>query len=100
MRSDLIATRESLASRPAGAREEMENSVSIATSPACANAFLKTSFDQARAAAAQPSAAALRLAGLAVSVKDLFDIAGEVTSAGSLVLADAPPAVRDSPAVA
>ncbi|HWP11790.1 MAG TPA: amidase [Ramlibacter sp.] len=100
MRSDLIATRESLASRPAGAREEMEISVSIAGSPACANAFLKTSFDQARAAAAQPSAAALRLAGLAVSVKDLFDIAGQVTSAGSLVLADAPPAVRDSPAVA
>ena len=100
MRSDLIATRESLASRPAGAREEMEASVSIAGSPDCRDAFLTTFFDQARAAAAQPSAAVLRLAGLAVSVKDLFDIAGQVTSAGSRVLANAPAAARDSPAVA
>jgi Asp-tRNA(Asn)/Glu-tRNA(Gln) amidotransferase A subunit family amidase len=40
------------------------------------------------------------LAGLAVSVKDLFDVAGQVTTAGSSVLADAPPAPRDCPAVA
>jgi aspartyl-tRNA(Asn)/glutamyl-tRNA(Gln) amidotransferase subunit A len=37
-----------------------------------------------------------RLAGLPVSVKDLFDIAGEPTPAGSLVLAQGPPAVRDA----
>ena len=40
------------------------------------------------------------LMGLPVSVKDLFDIAGQPTPAGSLVLADAPPAERDAPAVA
>ncbi|WP_328702879.1 amidase [Arenibaculum pallidiluteum] len=40
------------------------------------------------------------LAGIPVSVKDLFDVAGEVTTAGSRILRDAPPAERDAPAVA
>lgn len=38
--------------------------------------------------------------GLPISVKDLFDVAGEVTGAGSPVLADAAPALRDATAVA
>jgi Asp-tRNA(Asn)/Glu-tRNA(Gln) amidotransferase A subunit family amidase len=37
---------------------------------------------------------------LAVSVKDLFDVAGQVSAAGSVVLADSPPAAADCPAVA
>nr|WP_286009731.1 amidase [Salinicola sp. S1-1-2] len=40
------------------------------------------------------------LAGLPISIKDLFDVRGEVTRAASKVLADAPPATRDAPAVA
>jgi aspartyl-tRNA(Asn)/glutamyl-tRNA(Gln) amidotransferase subunit A len=40
------------------------------------------------------------LAGLPVTVKDLFDVAGTVTTAGSRLLADAPPAAHDAPAVA
>lgn len=40
------------------------------------------------------------LAGLPVSIKDLFDVAGEVTSAGSVVLSDASPATSDAPAIA
>lgn len=36
------------------------------------------------------------LAGLPISIKDLFDVAGEPTRAGSVVLADAPPALRDA----
>lgn len=40
------------------------------------------------------------LAGLPVSIKDLFDVAGEPTPAGSVVLADAPPAVSDATAIA
>src|SRR2546421_10834553 len=40
------------------------------------------------------------LAGLPVSIKDLFDIAGEVTTAGSKVLRDAAPASADAVAVA
>jgi aspartyl-tRNA(Asn)/glutamyl-tRNA(Gln) amidotransferase subunit A len=100
MRSDLIATRESLVSRQSGAQDEMEISIAIAQSAACERAFLKTSFDAARAAASNPASAAQPLAGLAVSLKDLFDVAGQVTAAGSLVLADALPASHDSPAVA
>jgi aspartyl-tRNA(Asn)/glutamyl-tRNA(Gln) amidotransferase subunit A len=40
------------------------------------------------------------LAGLPVSIKDLFDVAGEVTLAGSLALDDALPATADAPIVA
>jgi len=39
-------------------------------------------------------------AGIPVSLKDLFDIRGEATPAGSRVLAAAPPAVRHAPVVA
>jgi len=100
MRPDLIATRERLRSGQRRGAEEMEVAVSIAQSPACARAFLKTRFDEARTEAADAARAAGPLAGLAVSVKDLFDIAGETTAAGSTVLADAAAAAQDSPAVA
>jgi aspartyl-tRNA(Asn)/glutamyl-tRNA(Gln) amidotransferase subunit A len=40
------------------------------------------------------------LAGLPVSIKDLFDVAGETTLAGSMALDDRLPATRDAPIVA
>src|SRR5919198_874571 len=40
------------------------------------------------------------LHGVAIGVKDLFDVAGLPTKAGSAVLADAPPAGADAPVVA
>lgn len=40
------------------------------------------------------------LAGVPVSVKDLFDIKGQATTAGSRILRDAAPALRDAAAVA
>ena len=52
--------------------------------------------DRLRAAGVVPSP----LAGLPVSIKDLFDVAGEPTTAASPTLADAPPAARDSAPVA
>jgi aspartyl-tRNA(Asn)/glutamyl-tRNA(Gln) amidotransferase subunit A len=52
--------------------------------------------DQARAHGIVPSP----LAGLPVSVKDLFDVAGDVTRAGSKVLDDASPATVDARVVA
>lgn len=52
--------------------------------------------DRARAG----GAALPPFAGIPVTVKDLFDMAGEVTRAGSRVLDDAAPAARDAPAVA
>ena len=38
-------------------------------------------------------------AGLIVSIKDLFDVAGDVTTSGSVLLRDAAPAARDAEAV-
>ena len=40
------------------------------------------------------------IAGLPVSIKDLFDVAGERTAAGSTVLSNVAPATRDAPAIA
>lgn len=40
------------------------------------------------------------LAGVPISIKDLFDVKGQVSSAASLALADAPPADADAGAVA
>ncbi len=40
-----------------------------------------------------------RLAGVPFAVKNLFDVAGDTTLAGSMVLADAPPAARDATVV-
>ncbi|MBR0655313.1 amidase [Plastoroseomonas arctica] len=51
--------------------------------------------DALRAAGRAPSA----LAGIPISVKDLFDEAGEVTAAGSAVLLDAAPAKATAPCV-
>lgn len=39
-------------------------------------------------------------AGIPVAAKDLFDIGGQVTTAGSVVLADRPPAAVDAPTIA
>jgi len=69
-------------------------------------AFVKVYADTARAEAdfadRLRSAGIVRSAvdGLPVSVKDLFDVAGDVTRAGSTLLADSPPAKSDAPAVA
>jgi len=71
-----------------------------------ARAFIKVYADTARGEA--DFADRLRRAGivrsavdgLPVSVKDLFDVGGDVTRAGSKLLADAPPARSDAPAVA
>ena len=39
------------------------------------------------------------LAGIPVSIKDIFDVAGEVTRGGSRVLSRSEPALRDAPVV-
>ncbi|MDB5881583.1 MAG: amidase-like protein [Ramlibacter sp.] len=100
MRPDLAATRESLLAGQTRAIDELEACLAIAQSPACQHAFLRIDAQDARRQAADPGNAAKPLAGLAVSIKDLYDIAEQPTPAGSKVLADAPPATHDSPAVA
>ncbi|HEY4919759.1 MAG TPA: amidase [Xanthobacteraceae bacterium] len=53
-------------------------------------------YDALRRQGATPSV----FAGIPVSIKDLFDVAGDVTTAGSIALRHAPPASRDALAVA
>ncbi|MEO6382305.1 MAG: amidase [Nitrobacter sp.] len=52
--------------------------------------------DKLRNANAAPSP----FAGIPMSIKDLFDIKGQVSRAGSRALDDAPPAIADAPVVA
>ena len=97
--NDLHTARRALRSGQTDARAEMEHAISVADSAACAHVFTRTAFDQARTAAAAASPSS-RLAGLSFSTKDLFDIAGQPTPAGSIVLAHAPAAKADATAVA
>lgn len=100
MSNDLDTTRRLLQAGHTSASAEMERCIATAQSPACAQVFARTLLDTARADAARPARAHLPLAGLAVSVKDLFDVQGQTTPAGSLLLAHAPAALTDSAAVA
>jgi len=71
-----------------------------------ARTFIKVHADQARTMADATDALrkvgreAGRYAGIPIALKDLFDIAGEPTPAGSAVLANAPPAKANAPVVA
>src|SRR5258708_35770026 len=70
-----------------------------------ARVFIKVHAERARAAADAVDAArrvglaVSRYAGIPIALKDLFDIAGEPTPAGSKVLAEAPPAPANAPVV-
>jgi aspartyl-tRNA(Asn)/glutamyl-tRNA(Gln) amidotransferase subunit A len=103
---DLTAARDDISGGRRSAASTMQDSIAAGTSADNRFAFLSTRFDQARAAAAavdtlrSSGAPVPPLAGLAISVKDLFDVHGEVSAAGSRVLADRPPAAADCPAVA
>lgn len=97
---DLHSTRQRLAHRETSSVAEAEKTIAKASSDACTQVFLRTTFDALRTVAAGTDAVHRPLAGLSVSVKDLFDVAGQTTSAGSQVLSDTPVAVKDCPAVA
>ncbi len=98
--ADLLATRERLLAGQTRPPAEIERAIAAAVAPACRHAFVQTDFDGARAQAAAADPVRQPLAGLAVSVKDLFDVAGQVSRAGSIVLGDAAPARQDAVAVA
>ena len=71
-----------------------------------ARAFIKVYAESARASAQQSDHLRTHgvvpspLAGIPISVKDLFDIQGDTTRAGSTILRDAPPATTDATAIA
>ncbi|GAB3659875.1 amidase [Ramlibacter alkalitolerans] len=96
---DLHSTRERLRHGETSAADELGAAVAAAHSGSNTHVFLKTRFEASAAEAAQVAAAA-PLAGLPVSIKDLFDFAGDVTTAGSLALVQAEPARIDAPSVA
>jgi aspartyl-tRNA(Asn)/glutamyl-tRNA(Gln) amidotransferase subunit A len=66
-------------------------------------AFTRVAPDAVRAAALQADAEVSKksapLAGLPISIKDLFDVAGEPTPAGSVVLANSAPKTSDATVV-
>jgi Asp-tRNA(Asn)/Glu-tRNA(Gln) amidotransferase A subunit family amidase len=98
--ADLHTTRQRLLAGQTSTGAEIERAIAAAASPACHLAFVQTDAEGARAQAAAADPVRQPLAGLAVTIKDLFDVAGQVSRAGSMVLADAPPARRDAVAVA
>ena len=88
-------------------RALVEDSLARITDPAGegARAFIKVHTDAARAMAdamdtlRRAGRAPSRYAGIPVGLKDLFDITGEATPAGSRALAGAPPATANAPVV-
>lgn len=104
--SDLRAAAAWVETGRASAAALLERALAAAASPACEHAFIRRFDRQAQVAAAAVDAARAAmvplppLAGLAVSVKELFDVAGWPTTAGSAAMADAPPAAHDCTAVA
>jgi aspartyl-tRNA(Asn)/glutamyl-tRNA(Gln) amidotransferase subunit A len=100
MHPDLHTTLHLLRSGQINALSVIEQSIATAQSTRCRHVFIKTMLEEARTVASSPDIQNKPLAGLAVSVKDLFDMEGHITSAGSIALQDAPPAIHDSVAVA
>jgi len=106
MAHDLTAAKTQIEARGVSAEALIEASIEATAAPACAHAFVSLSVEAARAAARAADARAAadpppgRLGGLSVSIKDLFDVAGEITAAGSTLFAGAPPSLHDAPAVA
>ena len=96
LRRDLHTTRHALLAGTHSAADAWSQSLDTARSVACAHVFIGPDF---QVFPTRPPHAWQALAGLAVSVKDLFDVAGQTTAAGSMVLVDAPPAAHDAPAV-
>ncbi|MCX8997105.1 amidase [Rhizobiaceae bacterium BDR2-2] len=108
MRETLTARAEALDSGRMSAVQMVQDALDRIRDPdgEGARAFVKVHAEQALAAAAAhdglraAGAAPSPFAGIPISVKDLFDLKGEATPAGSKALAGAAPAGRDAPAIA
>ena len=99
---DLGAARARIAAGRADASGFLDACAEAARQPSCGRALLTQGFEQGRATARRidrlldAGAPLPPLAGLALSLKDLFDVEGQVTPAGSIVLADTAPAASDA----
>jgi len=98
---------QSLANGQITSRALVEEALARIADPAGegARVFITVHAEQARAAADAVDTArrvglpVSRYAGIPIALKDLFDIAGQPTPAGSKVLADSPPARANAPVV-
>jgi aspartyl-tRNA(Asn)/glutamyl-tRNA(Gln) amidotransferase subunit A len=103
----IVDLAQSLADGRTTSRALVEESLARIADPAGegSRTFIKVHAEQARAAADAVDAARRvglplgRYAGIPIALKDLFDIAGEPTPAGSKVLVDAPPARQNATVV-
>lgn len=100
MKPDLIATRQAIALGTTQPQAEAEACLGLARSSACQHAFVALTPDALLQTSSQAHVSTKPLAGLAVSIKDLFDVQGQVTQAGSVVLSGQAPALADAVAVA
>jgi len=88
-------------------RERLDYALSLIANPrgegarACLTVYKESALAAADAAEARAKQGISLgpLDGTIVTIKDLFDVAGEPTRAGSKILADAPPAKADAPVV-
>src|SRR2546421_5225313 len=88
-------------------RDRLERALAAIADPkgegarACLTVYAEVARAAADAADARAKSAISlgALDGAIVTIKDLFDVAGEPTRAGSRILADAPPAKADAPIV-
>ena len=103
--ADLCAARDDILAGRSSASHELERAVAAAATDSARHSFVRRFDAAARASASgvdQAWAAGVplpSLAGLAVSVKDLFDVQGVTTTAGSRVLQGEAPAAQDCPLV-
>jgi aspartyl-tRNA(Asn)/glutamyl-tRNA(Gln) amidotransferase subunit A len=100
MKTDLIATRQAILEGKLHPQAVAEDCLAIAHGASCKNTFIQLTPEALLQTAAQTQVQNLPLAGLAISVKDLFDVQGQVTAAGSQVLQNQPAARQDAAAVA
>jgi aspartyl-tRNA(Asn)/glutamyl-tRNA(Gln) amidotransferase subunit A len=96
----------SIAAGTLSATAALQQALVVAASPACEHVFIRRFENSAQVAATAIDAARAAglplplLAGLPVSIKDLFDVAGQPTTAASRAMASAPPADQDCSVVA
>ena len=96
---DLISTLQALACGHTTQQEVLQTCLEMAHSPACKHVFMSLQAEVPNALKGTNLVQGA-LAGLPFSAKDLFDVQGETSMAGSIVLKDNPAAIQDSPAVA
>jgi Asp-tRNA(Asn)/Glu-tRNA(Gln) amidotransferase A subunit family amidase len=108
MTADLHAQARAIAAGKDSLQDALLRARELSLGAACAHAYTLHPADVLAAAARSASEVGFKgqsgaigaLAGLPVSVKDLFDVQDQVTLAGSTALTGAAPAMTDCPAVA